>query len=45
MDNNLLKWVLNADVERTALIEEEMLLTQLLHADGNVDIPLELKGF
>lgn len=36
--------MLQADVERTALIEEEAILSQYLHSPDAASLPLELKG-
>lgn len=39
-----MQWVLNADVERTALLEEEALLTEHLHGNTKSALPTHLVG-
>lgn len=45
-DKSAMEWVLDADVERTALLAEEERLMDLLHSDNTSDlvIPDDLKG-
>ena len=39
-----MQWVLKADVERTALLEEEARLSLHLHSSGDEPLPADLKG-
>jgi len=43
-DDAPLEWVLRADVERTALLEDEARLTQFLHAEEGTILPEDLRG-
>lgn len=43
-DYSALQWVLNADVERTALLQEEERLNDILHSDVPVEMPPDLVG-
>jgi ATPase subunit of ABC transporter with duplicated ATPase domains len=43
-DATALDWVLRADVERTALIEEEARLLSFLHGTNSGSLPPDLKG-
>lgn len=43
-DDSAINWLLRADVERTALLEDEVRLNNYLHCDNSDEIPDDLKG-